>query len=799
MSRISLFPRRSRLSRAVCGALAVLALGAAASTWAAGTGDAPAPAVASGNPAPLTVTVQPGQSLNDIAIAATQSHDPAVLARAGRALFDANPQAFMKRDPSRLKVGATLTVPALDASGAAVAAGASAPAAASVTASAAAASSAAAAVQHAASAAHGASAPAAAAPIQHPAASGVAHGASAPAGASFVAPSSDAATARGASAADTASAAAAAAGASGPHMWSGTIQPAPSSASDATAQSSQYVQPTSGAHAPAGAAPTAAASQPRPSSLQQLLALKNRVLMELQKHGIGKPAATTTPVAPAPTAPVTPRAPDDAGASSAAAASDADAASGTAASAVSAPSVQASAPVVATPPANRGEPIDWRPAALAGAAVVVLAGGLVWRKRRKHRHAEAVAAGSADDALPSAEQALPIQPETPVSRDVVSDVNFAAVASAAAEAVAPTNEVASTPEAAKPEESNREASNREAAKPEATNLEATNLEAANPEAANPEAANPEAANPEASNLEASNREASNREAANREAANREAANREASNREAANREPTSWEATNREAAEPQASNLEAANPEPKNPLDGRPQPSSSTLEPVHPTDGAPLPHDARPAFDAEPSAPLASSVPVADAAASSTTDPQHAALMQNAITALGSLDMPLPPRAAGETSSSSDDAEATLIATNGQTAPRPPFGANDTSTEHPADHEDELEWDDDAPHADTSARPAAPSPLSPLGGAQFGALNLDFDLDLPSAPGAELPALTPEELARIARNKLDLAAEYVELGDLSGARTLLQEVVDANDAATRDDARAMLAKLSEDA
>ncbi|MBU9327016.1 FimV/HubP family polar landmark protein, partial [Burkholderia multivorans] len=593
-------------------------------------------------------------------------------------------------------------------------------------------------------AAHGASAPAAAAPIQHPAASGVAHGASAPAGASFVAPSSDAAAARGASAADTASAAAAAAGASGPHMWSGTIQPAPSSASDAAAQSSQYVQPTSGAHAPAGAAPAAVASQPRPSSLQQLLALKNRVLMELQKHGIGKPAATTAPVAPAPTAPVTPRAPDDAGASSAAAASGADAASGTAASGVSAPSVQASAPVVATPPANRGEPIDWRPAALAGAAVVVLAGGLVWRKRRKHRHAEAVAAGSADDASPSAEQALPIEPETPVSRDVVSDVNFAAVASAAAEAVAPTNEVASTPEAAKPEESNREASNREAAKPEATNLES-------------------------------------------------------SNREAANREPTSSEATNREAAESQAQNREAANPEPTNSLDDRPQPSSSTLEPVHPTDGAPLPHDAKPAFDAEPSAPLASSVPVADAAASSTTDPQHAALMQNAITALGSLDMPLPPRAAGETPSSSDDAEAIHIATNGQTAPRPPVGANDTSTEHPADHEDELEWDDDAPHADTSARPAAPSPLSPLGGAQFGALKLDFDLDLPSAPGAELPALTPEELARIARNKLDLAAEYVELGDLSGARTLLQEVVDANDAATRDDARAMLAKLSEDA
>ncbi|WP_310697462.1 FimV/HubP family polar landmark protein, partial [Burkholderia multivorans] len=445
--------------------------------------------------------------------------------------------------------------------------------------------------------------------------------------------------------------------------------------------------------------------------------------------------------------------------------------------------VQASAPVVATPPANRGEPIDWRPAALAGAAVVVLVGGLVWRKRRKHRHAEAVAAGAADDASPSAEQALPIEPETPVSRDVVSDVNFAAVASAAAEAVAPTNEVASTPEAAKPEESNREA-----AKPEPTNLQAANPEASNREAANREPTNSEATNPEAARPGAANPEAAKPEAARPEAANPEAANPEAANPEAANPE----------AAKPLASNREPTSPEATNPLDDRPQPSSS-VEPVHPTDGAPLPHDAKPAFDAEPSAPLASSVPVADAAAPSTTDPQHAALMQNAITALGSLDMPLPPRAAGETSPSSDDAEATHIATNGQTAPRPPVGANDTSTEHPADHEDELEWDDDAPHADTSARPAAPSPLSPLGGAQFGALNLDFDLDLPSAPGAELPALTPEELARIARNKLDLAAEYVELGDLSGARALLQEVVDANDAATRDDARAMLAKLSEDA
>ncbi|WP_233410270.1 LysM peptidoglycan-binding domain-containing protein [Burkholderia ambifaria] len=219
-----------------------------------------------------------------------------MLARAGRALFDANPQAFMKRDPSRLKVGATLTVPALDATGAAlVPAGASsasgasavsAPAAAAVAASG---TAAAAVAQHGASAPHPGSAvqsvPAASAAHAAPASSAsvaVAAGASAPIGAS---------AAHGASTVEPVQPAAPAAGASGPHVWSGAIQSAPSSASDAAAQ----VAPggaAQGMHEPSAAAPVAGASQPRPSSLQQLLALKNRVLMELQKHGIGKPAHT---------------------------------------------------------------------------------------------------------------------------------------------------------------------------------------------------------------------------------------------------------------------------------------------------------------------------------------------------------------------------------------------------------------------------------------------------------------------------------------------------------------------------
>ncbi|RQX84886.1 pilus assembly protein FimV [Burkholderia anthina] len=711
MSRISLFPRQSRLSRAVRGALTILALGAAASAWAVGTGELPASAA--GAAAPLTVTVQPGQSLNDIAKAATQSHDPAVLARAARALFDANPQAFMKRDASRLKVGATLTVPALDATGAAlVPAGASAASGATAASAPAAASGGAAIAQHGASAPHPGSAvqsaPVASAVHAAPV-SGASAAAAAVAAASIGASASTgAAAAQGASGVDSTQPAAPTGGASGPHVWSGAIQSAPSSASEAAGQAVPG-SPVSGVREPAGAAPAVGASQPRPSSLQQLLALKNRVLMELQKHGIGKPA-TTTGVAPAPApAPAASRpAANDVSASAAASTAD-EAASGVAASAPqpASASVQPIAPVAT--PARRTEQMDWRPAAAAGAAVIVLAAGFVWRKRRRGRRADdagadttAAAAGgaavAAAGAAPSVERELPITPEMPIARDAASDMNLAAATAAAAETVeSPVADTSAAPEVAAPRDESPE--------------------------------------------------------------------------------------------------LPAAD---------------AAVSPAHDATPVPVeaPPDAEPAEkntgadeQAEPTEPTAASV------APSTTEAQHATLMQNAISALNSLDMPLPPRAADEPSLTPEALSARAaqpdtgkIATNGQSAQHPPMGSDETTPEHPVDHDDEFDWDPDAatPAGQAGGPPAATS-LPPLGGAQFGALKLDFDLDLPSTPGAALPALTADELARIARNKLDLAAEYVELGDLAGARTLLQEVVDANDAATRDDARALLAKLADEA
>ncbi|KVV00848.1 FimV/HubP family polar landmark protein [Burkholderia ubonensis] len=681
MSRISLFPRQSRLSRAVSGVLAILALGAVAPAWAAGASDTAA--TAAGAAAPLTITVQPGQSLNDIAIAATQSHDPGVIARAGRALFDANPQAFMKRDPSRLKLGAALTVPALDATGAAIASGAS---AASVTT---AASAGAASAPHPASAAHAASAVqgAPAASAVHPAQASDAHAAAATAGASAAVGAS---AARGASG-PGAEPAAQQAGASGPHVWSGSIQAAPSSASEAVAPSTPGV-PAAGSHAAPGAAPVAAASQARPSSLQQLLALKNRVLMELQKHGIGKPAATGAAAdAGRPQAPSAPRpAAGDAGASAAAPGAGEAAATGGAASAAQ-PQTPPVRPVTTTGAAGR---VDWRPVAAAGAAAALLVAGFMWRKRRNARRGAAEAASGADEVKPSVVEALPIQPETPVSRDAAADVHLAAA----------TAEAVETVEA-------HEAHDAQVALPSA--------------------------------------------------------------------EPGHADST------PHAQEA------------GEVAQAADAVHDEQPTD-APANAPADKPLEAPAHAPVdAPAAPAADT---------HQALMQNAIAALDSLDMPLPPRVSDEASLSTTEPapKAGLFvddndATNGQSATRPPVGAGDQTPEQPAEQEEEPEWDGGATLPGRSGATSSAPAFAPLGGAQFGALKLDFDLDLPAAPGAAPPALTPDELARIARNKLELAGEYVELGDLAGARTLLQEVIDANDAATRDDARALLAKLADEA
>jgi pilus assembly protein FimV len=91
---------------------------------------------------------------------------------------------------------------------------------------------------------------------------------------------------------------------------------------------------------------------------------------------------------------------------------------------------------------------------------------------------------------------------------------------------------------------------------------------------------------------------------------------------------------------------------------------------------------------------------------------------------------------------------------------------------------------------------AGAASVAGLGATQFAPLSLDFALGMPRSHTEPLPAMTSAQMAAIARNKLELAQEYMELGDLPGARTLLQEVIESNDPATRQRAAALLSTLA---
>ncbi|MEA3121033.1 MAG: pilus assembly protein FimV, partial [Paraburkholderia sp.] len=189
----------------------------------------------------------------------------------------------------------------------------------------------------------------------------------------------------------------------------------------------------------------------------------------------------------------------------------------------------------------------------------------------------------------------------------------------------------------------------------------------------------------------------------------------------------------------------------------------------------------------------------------------------DAADALNALDMALPPRVGqqaqpGEVGVALDGSAIPLEAEHGASHDAPhdtsPVGqASLNARERDAAGAPEA----DASHADDTAQRAASAPavMSGLGAARFGPLNLAFDLDLPGAgkampagtpPGTVAtpaqPMFSPEEMAKIARNKIELAAEYIALGDFGGARTLIYEVIESNDPGTRDEAKALLATLA---
>ncbi|WP_246217054.1 FimV/HubP family polar landmark protein [Paraburkholderia panacisoli] len=770
-------------------ALALALAGAGMGSALAAPGDvASAPDAASVSyAAGSQYTVRPGQSLNDVAIAVTQSHDRATLARATRALFDANPNAFMSHDPSRLRVGAVLTVPALDASGALAASSAAAQAAAGAsalsTAVEAEATSGAAQVNAAASAASAASAAAhAAAPAVPGTASSPAEASSAPAGA--------AAGGAVSSAPAGGSQAAASSSASDVHEWSGAIQP---TASEPAAGAQPQAPGT--APATAGAQP---ASQPRAqvSSLQQLLALKNRVLMELQKHGIGgAPVATSGTASTGVAKPV-------AGASSAGPA-------GTG---------QGAAPVVPAPNSGGLSQVELSIAAAVGAALVVLLAALRMGRRKREARAAAEAVSADRDMAASARESDPQRSVATHGQTLASEVAGADDDQSVRDAAALAAERAAAEQAA----AERAAAERAAAEEQA-------------------AANRTAA-------ETAAQQAMGEPVAERQARTDSFTQDHTSPEQSGQELPASPAYV--EPAQPAANAPEAAESAfPSEPLPAVHQESIhgattaaslaaaaelgadalplAPLEPVdetlqqddparHPQSNDEPAHGA-PAVQQEPATELRNRpdtpvpvinftqqiieprtappfVPPSDDALSSTfpersTQAQPASAVpsefpRDAVDAFGSLDMPLPPRI--ESPAGSEHAATSLTT-------QPVVSPETTAQQAFAPYES-----DDAPHVadEIATGTAGHAAIAGLGAAGFGSLNLDFDLELPPSPAQPLPAFTQTDLIRIARNKLDLASEYIELGDLSGARALINEVIEADDPATRTEARALLSTLA---
>ncbi|ABE33111.1 putative fimV C-domain protein [Paraburkholderia xenovorans LB400] len=855
---------------ALAFALAGAGLGSAVAAPgdAASAPDAAAVSYANGG----QVTVRAGQSLNDVAIAVTQSHDRATLARASRALFEANPNAFMSHDPSRMRVGAVLTVPVLDASGALAASSAGAASAVSATAATTPASAPGTAVasgpasgvaQVNAAAASAVSAASAAARAATPAAPAVA------ATASVAAEASSAAPAAVVSSAPLVGSQAAALPASGAHEWAGSIQPSAS-------------EPAEGASAP-GAATTAGtsaaqpASQPRAqvSSLQQLLALKNRVLMELQKHGIGgTPAVTAT----APTGVAQP-AP---GASSAAAAPG-----------------HVATPVASTSKDAGMSQTELSVAAAVGAALVVLLAALRMGRRKRERVAAAEAVSTEGDSAVSARvtgqqdiastrEEIPVH-EAPDAADEAAVRNAAALAATereAAEGEAAAREMAERVAAERDAEIRRAAAREaeeQAAERAAEERAAAGRAAEERAAAERVAAEQAAAEHAAEERAAAERAVEEQAAAERAAEQQAAAERAAEEQAAAKRateqqtaaeraaeEQTATErataeqaATERAAAEhaatqqpasgheatahatfptqdpatpqrvwqerdvtsasaepaqvdpniaPSAQSDFAPEPLPAPPLDHFDDATMAAslaaaaelgaealpLAPPEPLDEA-FPHEEpvhRLQWDDEPAAPQE---PLPEPAAPVHSQPAPTVpteFPRDAVDAFGSLDMPLPPRV--ESSADHVHAPASL-------STQPMSSQEATAKQSAAEHHP-----DDTPHIadEISAGTAGHAAVAGLGaglgtglgaglGASgFGALKLDFDLELPPGPAEPLPAFTQADLTRIARNKLDLATEYIELGDLSGARALINEVIETNDPATRTEARALLSTLA---
>jgi pilus assembly protein FimV len=744
-------PRAALVAASVASVLLGMSVSFDAFAQASDAAGASAPVAASESAGAFTqYSVKPGQSLGDIATQITGSTDRATREKMARAIFDANPNAFMGHDPSRLKLGSVLNVPSLEDAG--VASGASASGASST------------AVQ--------ASSPeTAAAPVV---------AASNAVGAATVAGASGAVTQNAASEVNAA---------------------APTSEAQPTASASE----SASASAPLPAASSAPAADVAPSTTSSVPASGNGPIgwligvvvaiglllfaMRAAKRRRAAPVAADDDRETQET-PVLSTAPEATGAAiHHSATSHAHSHPATGAADLDSASVQrdqSELNVVAasmenydaaqsfdTPTADAPVPPAIDDDGAAGTPVALDERGNV--EHRENREQQAVNPPRDADA-----KRAPFMPEAPAARhpDFTPPRPGAIEAALAAERAA-TERAA----ALRAEMEAREQEVRDAAA-----LELATREAAAREAAARETEAKEAAAREAEAREAEAREVEARETAARETAAREAAAREAEAREAEARETAAREAASHEASEHQPTPSQPTAPE--SAAHSAPNESNGPHDPTDPS-----------AYDDEPSP------------ASRFPQPKFP---QEAIEALSALEFGLPPRqevpaapaapTEVQPAAPADHAPPPHVDGNQETqpdtAPIAPAPVTPQPIADPAVFDRQNEQHRHPESTSTSASEqiesgtAGAASVAGLGASRFGPLSLDFDYNSPASQSEPLPAFTPEQISTIARNKLELAVEYIELGDLSGARTLLQEVIESNDRDTRQPAATLLSTLA---
>lgn len=697
---------------------------AAGSTPAAAS--APAPSSTAGAAGgPTQFVVKPGQSLSDIATLATQSKDRETRDKMAALLFNANPGAFMKHDPDRLKIGAVIKVPA----DAAASVGGSAPAA-GVAPPATVASAPGTGGASAGAASPGATASAAAGTSAKAAAGDTAAGARGAAG-----------TSGGASAVGSSAAAASNSTATSSSLSAGAIQPLSQRDTTAAGMITGASDVTTGSPASTAAAASAASapSQATSASAVPEAVVSSGVLAASASSGVAAARATAS------NAPVV-------------------------ASGASGGVLPLAARAV--PPWLQGAGALW--AGGIGALVLVVGGWwLVAAGRRRRRAAEAPLAD--DQARHDAPQDdrhsgvgetahAPDEARTAVddgerrssalrSEDVLPE------SPASASAHAADSHDASPPRPADDTRPDGRSVAQERAVADEPPFDTEALRAGVVDAA---LASGAAGTAEIADL---------------------------ANRAYDNVAPTETSEPV-ETGEPVETNERAETHEPAETLSRASEQEQSGREHGVATELQPAEDESThaPADPLEPSAPMGG-LPGAQA---SGPAPVRASLSPefppDAAAALASVEFSLPPLPQAP----ADVYDAVVTAAQ--------HGAHDeeTSPPRPAAPAEEATpvGHPDSHSAEAPAAPAASAPLVGLGAAHFGALNLDFNLDLPPLPEQPVAVPTPEELAAIARNKLDLAVEYMELGDVAGARALVNEVIESNDPGTLEEARELLAVLA---